>query len=1180
MKMKTAVLLNKVRTRTPARISTHDHWITAVRRALHFSLTMLALLLSTVALHAETAADHAVQASATVSESPARITLSWPADPNATGWTVERKLHSDANWGTPTSLPAGTANWADNAVSVGALYEYRITKLINGYTAHWGDSAASLGYLCSGIHVALPDHRGTVTLLVDNTRAVPLYAELARLQQDLVGDGWTVIRHDVPRGDGDDTRTVDSAALTATKALIQADYNATPGEVHSVLLFGHIPVPYSGVIYPDGHSEHYGAWSADMYYGDVSGIWTDSTVNDPHPDWWPLIANIPGDGKFDQSTPPQPIAVEMGRVDLWNMTNFAKNETELLRQYLNKDHSHRHAINVLPRRALIDDRFSEGGVYMSSSGWRNWAAFFGAANVTGGVDNFSVLAGNSYLCFYGCGGGDPTDYGINRTPPAVSTSTFASTDPKAAFFLLWGSWFGDWNVQNNILRAPLATTSYGLASAWSGIPNWFMHTMAMGGTIGETTRMTQNNSSSTGIYLPHAGDNQIQIALMGDPTLRLFAVVPPTGASVTRDAGNHPLLTWTASADASLGYHVFRGSNTTGPFVRITTNPVSATTFTDSTTTATWIYQVKAAKLETTNGGTYVNLSQAATVNMLPEINSSISAYGAVNKAFSYQITATGSPTTFSATGLPGGLSLNTSNGAITGTPTEIGTRIVTLGASNSNGTGMTTITLTVTDASIGVQFIGTGTALLASDVAGVPAVIQNNWNPISGKTFTNLVLKDNAGAATTTTLAGNATGTYIATNGFAAGSGDGKLASGEVYNGNITTDTHSMTFSGIPYARYDVYVYGENDYPGRNTVFSLTPSGGVALFKSLQSKILLYNWIESTNTWDGTGTAPTLPVADYVRFTGLTASSFTLKFGAAGNGGMNGVQIVRAMAPIITSPSTANGSVGSSFSYQITAANNPTSYNAGGLPAGLTVSTSTGLIFGTPSVSGTSSITLNAINANGTGTASLTLSIYSLPLIIVPANITTDAAGKDGSVVAYNVTANDNINGALTPVCTPSSGSTFPIGTTPVNCSATNYAGTSNASFNVTVLRTYAWFQNQYGLINPNPTADPNHTGVRNLEAYAFGVNPSSPDLSQLPSLTLQGGFLQISYPRWKDASDLAYVVEVSNDLKTWNSGPSYTHQVSIIPIDTLREQVIERDQTPISGATRRFIRLNVTKP
>ena len=56
-----------------------------------------------------------------------------------------------------------------------------------------------------------------------------------------------------------------------------------------------------------------------------------------------------------------------------------------------------------------------------------------------------------------------------------------------------------------------------------------------------------------------------------------------------------------------------------------------------------------------------------------PVINSAASASETIARAFSYQITATGSPTRFSATGLPPGVSVNTTSGLLGGTPTVAG---------------------------------------------------------------------------------------------------------------------------------------------------------------------------------------------------------------------------------------------------------------------------------------------------------------------------------------------------------------------------------------------------------------------------------------------------------------------------------------------------------------------------
>ena len=82
------------------------------------------------------------------------------------------------------------------------------------------------------------------------------------------------------------------------------------------------------------------------------------------------------------------------------------------------------------------------------------------------------------------------------------------------------------------------------------------------------------------------------------------------------------------------------------------------------------------------------------------------------------------------------------------------------------------------------------------------------------------------------------------------------------------------------------------------------------------------------------------------------------------------------ANAPVVTSAASASGSVGTAFSYQITATNSPTSFNATGLPDGLSVSTTSGLISGTPAVAGVFPCTILATNDAGTGPASLALTI------------------------------------------------------------------------------------------------------------------------------------------------------------------------------------------------------------
>ncbi len=85
---------------------------------------------------------------------------------------------------------------------------------------------------------------------------------------------------------------------------------------------------------------------------------------------------------------------------------------------------------------------------------------------------------------------------------------------------------------------------------------------------------------------------------------------------------------------------------------------------------------------------------------------------------------------------------------------------------------------------------------------------------------------------------------------------------------------------------------------------------------------------------------------------------------------------------PAITSALTASGDVGTSFSYTIRATNSPAvpgssaTFNATGLPPGLSVNTHSGVISGKPTTAGTFRVRLSAKNAAGTDNRTLTLTV------------------------------------------------------------------------------------------------------------------------------------------------------------------------------------------------------------
>ncbi len=95
-----------------------------------------------------------------------------------------------------------------------------------------------------------------------------------------------------------------------------------------------------------------------------------------------------------------------------------------------------------------------------------------------------------------------------------------------------------------------------------------------------------------------------------------------------------------------------------------------------------------------------VNVSAGA-----PTITSAGTANGSFGAAFSYQITATGTPTSFGASGLPSGLSVDNVTGLISGTAGAGGTFNATISATNAGGTGMAPLTIMIAPASQTITF-------------------------------------------------------------------------------------------------------------------------------------------------------------------------------------------------------------------------------------------------------------------------------------------------------------------------------------------------------------------------------------------------------------------------------------------------------------------------------------------
>jgi hypothetical protein len=82
----------------------------------------------------------------------------------------------------------------------------------------------------------------------------------------------------------------------------------------------------------------------------------------------------------------------------------------------------------------------------------------------------------------------------------------------------------------------------------------------------------------------------------------------------------------------------------------------------------------------------------------------------------------------------------------------------------------------------------------------------------------------------------------------------------------------------------------------------------------------------------------------------------------------------------------------------------------------------------------------------------------FDPPVLTLPANITAEATSAAGANVSFTTSALDAVTGAATVSCSSSSGDLFPLGTTTVNCSATDgHDNTATGSFTVSVVDTTA---------------------------------------------------------------------------------------------------------------------------
>jgi subtilisin family serine protease len=418
-----------------------------------------------------------------------------------------------------------------------------------------------------------------------------------------------------------------------------------------------------------------------------------------------------------------------------------------------------------------------------------------------------------------------------------------------------------------------------------------------------------------------------------------------------------------------------------------------------------------------------------ARIAVAPSITSSTSTSGTVGTAFSYTITASSSPSSYNATSLPSGLSVNTSTGVISGTPSSAGTFTSSISASNTAGTGSASLRITISKGAPTIRTgpsasaITYGQTLASSTLNGGSAIVAGNFSwttpstaPAVGASSLSVTFtpNDTANYNTATTLVSvmvNKTTPVINTAPTASAITYGQtlasstLSGGSaIVAGNFSWTTPS-TAPAVGASSLSV-TFTPNDTANYNTATTLvsvmvnktTPVINTAPTASA----ITYGQTLASSTLSG-GSASvagnfawTTPSANPNLGTSSQGVIFTPNDRTNYNTVTTSVSVTVNQAPppptglVITSDLAAvSVNLGASFSHQITASGSPTSFGAIRLPTGLKLNAKTGLISGRPTQVGTFSATLQALKKGSTtATATKVFTVVQVPTFSYAARI------------------------------------------------------------------------------------------------------------------------------------------------------------------------------------------------
>ena len=536
------------------------------------------------------------------------------------------------------------------------------------------------------------------------------------------------------------------------------------------------------------------------------------------------------------------------------------------------------------------------------------------------------------------------------------------------------------------------------------------------------------------------------------------------------------------------------------------------------TATGTFSVTISATSANGFTGSATISI----TVVAAPSITSVLTATGATGIAIStYTITATYSPTSFSDTTslgvhtLPAGLSLNTSTGAITGTPTAAGTYNVTISATNAIGTGSATLVFTIgTGASSTWTFATNGAPTNVGNIVGNIFTASGPTTPMTGGLYSTIASTPDSGLSVSPAAnygnwpADEPTGTTAVdvTNYLGVTTGAGYTAEPryvEFYvtptTGNNLTVTNisiPLTVNGASTVTHYAAVYSLNDFSS-GTFISGTTSTGTTLSQNvtttatntssipvpdgdtLRVRVFLWRNTTTANIYEtvsfgpdgsygancvisGSTTAVTVPTGaptGPITYTSVTGISFTANWTALGAGSSNSLVVVYPHGATPVAPSTGTAYTANSV------------YGSGStLGTGYVVYNGTGLAAPISGLTSNTQYDIYIYSLNGTSTYYTTSSLSGNETTLATPTITssTTATAYAGVAFSYQTTASSSytitgyssstsFTGALSGVSIDAStgllsGTITTTGTYSINITVTNTQGSTSITLTLTV--------------------------------------------------------------------------------------------------------------------------------